>query len=675
MIEKRYRTNLNDKIAALRDSVPSLRIMAGTARLGEDDEEEDLGGLAPAHKLNKATVLAKATEYIRHLEKRNKRLQDENDQLKNRLHAFEKLAAMGGNMGMHSQQGPHSGRGGQAGGPGGGGLMSRLMVGSLAGLMVANGLQTNEDGTRQLFGIPFPVELIGFASPTANNHIFWLIVKLLLLFTAVGYVISPSFFDTKEPPENTKTSNNLNISAAPSLASPLKDRSHAWLTAIQTVWVPRHSVTLELAALGLKSFKLSLRRMIGWEKYRMITGMTEEQELARIKSWTIALDAQLAGGDLSVNQSRLLLTLLASWTLPSTPARLMLNALHIRVLSFDLGRGFHPLTEMFSNYYWLEARKAQEKAASDNDTEQLPENLAQLLQLNPSDVFHNLIVQKAYSLTYNRDIGHDGMDAGMDSVVKDVSIRSPLDALAAWYSSLLLQHVLVISLKAKSSTSLNDRIKTNLNSALRVAPPTSAVQIRALTANAVFADEGGEKFLSEAIKIFEEDFKSHEQEVNQKPDTSRISVTPINSAVTTTTDICVALRCGMALALMKKGSCDQATRLFSDLDWRKQANKNGLGLLGFVAAWKTLTTFVSLDKDWASDAGESIDHAAAMLRIWIGDKKIPKFGVSRGDCKRVIDFCNSLQRKLAGLEGDGDDGYVSGGVDVDKQGPSTVAKV
>jgi hypothetical protein len=131
----------------------------------------------------------------------------------------------------------------------------------------------------------------------------------------------------------------------------------------------------------------------------------------------------------------------------------------------------------------------------------------------------------------------------------------------------------------------------------------------------------------------------------------------------------------MALALMKKGSCDQATRLFSDLDWRKQANKNGLGLLGFVAAWKTLTTFVSLDKDWANDAGESIDHAAAMLRIWIGDKKIPKFGVSRGDCKRVIDFCNSLQRKLAGLEGDGDDGYVSGGVDVDKQGPSTVAKV
>ena len=72
MIEKRYRTNLNEKIAALRDSVPSLRVMAGTSKLGDDDEEEDLEGLTPAHKLNKATVLAKATEYIRHLEKRSK---------------------------------------------------------------------------------------------------------------------------------------------------------------------------------------------------------------------------------------------------------------------------------------------------------------------------------------------------------------------------------------------------------------------------------------------------------------------------------------------------------------------------------------------------------------------------------------------------------------------------
>jgi hypothetical protein len=57
MIEKRYRTNLNDKIAALRDSVPSLRAVRKNAK-GENNNEgkEDLHGLTPAHKLNKACL-------------------------------------------------------------------------------------------------------------------------------------------------------------------------------------------------------------------------------------------------------------------------------------------------------------------------------------------------------------------------------------------------------------------------------------------------------------------------------------------------------------------------------------------------------------------------------------------------------------------------------------------
>ncbi|KAH8752101.1 helix-loop-helix DNA-binding domain-containing protein [Hyaloscypha finlandica] len=89
MIEKRYRTNLNDKIAALRDSVPSLRVMGKKGSRGE--LHEDLQGLTPAHKLNKATVLSKATEYIAHLEKRNRYLVKENAALKSRVDAFEIL--------------------------------------------------------------------------------------------------------------------------------------------------------------------------------------------------------------------------------------------------------------------------------------------------------------------------------------------------------------------------------------------------------------------------------------------------------------------------------------------------------------------------------------------------------------------------------------------------------
>lgn len=76
MIEKKYRTNINSKIVALRDAVPSLRIAAG-----KDVSVAELEGLTPASKLNKASVLTKATEYIKHLESKNEALSQQNMQL------------------------------------------------------------------------------------------------------------------------------------------------------------------------------------------------------------------------------------------------------------------------------------------------------------------------------------------------------------------------------------------------------------------------------------------------------------------------------------------------------------------------------------------------------------------------------------------------------------------
>ena len=73
-IEKRYRTNLNHKISALRDAVPSLRKL-GALAAGDDS-------LASSNKLNKATVMSKAIEYIQHLESRNQRLEEENSSLR-----------------------------------------------------------------------------------------------------------------------------------------------------------------------------------------------------------------------------------------------------------------------------------------------------------------------------------------------------------------------------------------------------------------------------------------------------------------------------------------------------------------------------------------------------------------------------------------------------------------
>ncbi|WFD34088.1 hypothetical protein MCUN1_000920 [Malassezia cuniculi] len=78
-IERRYRSNINDRIAGLRDVVPALRELRPAPRGRKRRrkgavEEEIVDGVSAATKLNKATVLSKATEYILYLKSRETRL-------------------------------------------------------------------------------------------------------------------------------------------------------------------------------------------------------------------------------------------------------------------------------------------------------------------------------------------------------------------------------------------------------------------------------------------------------------------------------------------------------------------------------------------------------------------------------------------------------------------------
>ncbi|KAI8640185.1 hypothetical protein BD408DRAFT_420267 [Parasitella parasitica] len=100
-IERRYRNNINDRIAELKNAVPALLYAkVKDSRTGakrshrasnndEDDDGEDgeeyLDGVAVATKLNKATILRKATEYILHLKRTNEDMQQENATLQRLL--------------------------------------------------------------------------------------------------------------------------------------------------------------------------------------------------------------------------------------------------------------------------------------------------------------------------------------------------------------------------------------------------------------------------------------------------------------------------------------------------------------------------------------------------------------------------------------------------------------
>ncbi|XWW98832.1 hypothetical protein V2A60_006835 [Cordyceps javanica] len=87
-VERKYRTNLKDRIAELRAAIPALQ--------AQHDAESDGTTSNAAPKVSKGTVLSKATEYIQQLEQANRLMMNEHQHLIDRLHALEAMLQNGG---------------------------------------------------------------------------------------------------------------------------------------------------------------------------------------------------------------------------------------------------------------------------------------------------------------------------------------------------------------------------------------------------------------------------------------------------------------------------------------------------------------------------------------------------------------------------------------------------
>ncbi|KAK0617414.1 hypothetical protein B0T14DRAFT_433257 [Immersiella caudata] len=751
MIEKRYRTNLNDKIAALRDSVPALRIMSKSAR-GEDttEDREELHGLTPAHKLNKATVLSKATEYIRHLEKRNNRLLEENNSMQARISAFEKLfmaGAMNGQLQNPLQQPPtpiqypqdaafmntpmSTPRGSAEGmipvpddmkrilaaqqmnagrpypvqqqafqqnpamlrqqqiqqqqqqqqqaGRGWSPYYGKLMVGSLAGLMLLEAAVENEtsnetpDG-RGLFAPPLTL-LSSFIRSThlsIGGHYISAVdmiakVKMLSLLAILGYVVLSFFTDFSflGPRQKPKPSSPL-MRPAPSLASPIHVRRQAWLTAIQTVWVPRHNFFLEAFALSMKTLKYTARNVFGTQFYFSLVGLNEEQEAARVKAWSIALDAQLAGGDVEINKSRLTLTLIASGTLPETPLRLMLKALHIRVLLWQMTGSFSGtdmIAAKLARSRWNEARQLNQILSSLHDgksspDDDLPDHLSLLLEQDCDEVLSGDIIQRAHNLAWNKPTAfkvRDNID-GMDAVVEDAAVRSPMDAVAAWYSSLILHRVLTESFSKRPEDLVKSpsAVAANISLAVAIAPIGSNAQIRGLVARALLVDEKRGSNIASALQAL-----GPSQSPDKYPQYSQ-GVPPLIdsplSVIEPDPDAQMALRCAMAIAQLQKyaSPSDRAFLVINSI--LPSPDVSDMSFLGYTAAFH-LMEHLYRHPVGREACSRSLERLAGTLRVWIGSSVAQKAGVSATLRQKMVDRCLSITRSIVGMESD--PGYAS----------------
>ncbi|RGP71168.1 myc-type bhlh transcription factor [Fusarium sporotrichioides] len=743
MIEKRYRTNLNDKIAALRDSVPSLRIMTKSAR-GEDttEDREELHGLTPAHKLNKATVLSKATEYIRHLEKRNNRLLDENGAMQARIAAFEKLFMAGamngaisplqqpptpiqyaqdaqqfGNSPMQASQDGNAQPGGMiqvpddmkriisaqmaAGQPypvpqqqyrGGnpalirqqqiqqqqqmqqnrwnnaGPYFGKLMVGSLAGLMILEAVREDEITNEKPEGrglYALPMQLLKTASSSLDlsvggYHLHTSLRVVLLLGTFL-WVFIPSLFSQAQQKHKKPQAGVLQ--AAPSLASPIHVRRQAWLTAIQTVWVPRHNFFLEAAALVMKTLKLSLRNVIGIHGYQALTGLTQEQETARVQAWSIAIDSQLAGGDVEINKSRLVLTFLASGTLPDTPARLMLKALHIRVLLWDLSQNrlhlgaSNIIASKLARAKWNEARQLNRlltqlhRESAEQHDDDLPEHLALLVEQDCDEVLNDDVIQRAHNLAFNAETDYNvtaPMD-GMDAIVDDTAVGSPLDAVAAWWSTQILHRTLVATME-KDEETLSTKVE-DIELSIKIAPLGSTAQARAIVARAVLIDKARGANIAAALQSMG----------NEKVDALLSnSICVVDSSFqASTSDFRLALRCAMAIAHLRRvectpGSTHQGLRMIDSIMTRGNASQ--MSLLGCTAAFQLMEELYE-QKAAAETFNASLERLSGGLRLWMGGAPGEKCGVAPDVREKVVNRCLTITKSMVGM--DSDTGYGS----------------
>lgn len=694
VIEKRYRANLNEKIAELRDSVPNLRATKNPN--GDSNEDDDEEGTSSTNKLNKASILSKATEYIKHLEIRNKRLEDENTALKNRLRQVDKAADQAvtsaasvsspsnytassdsnpctspsvfsnpeeiTSEGSSTSTSPPEGlipapdawkrmraEAAQSGAfaesyikstprparlahEEGSGRRSKMpnkyMLGALAGLMVLEGLGSDRSETEEKGLLAIPLNLLSRLWSPSLAHLeyffrsFWYswharaISHFLVLATLVvgsAFIVFVYLFNAQPVTQRTPAKSAEGKTAALTSSD---FRRQAWLTSMQRVGVPRHRFFREWYVVTSRCFEYVLRCLMGWKLYSWATGITEEDEKGRVKTWDIAIDAQLTGGDAEISKSRLVLTIFAAGTLPRSPMRMMLKALHVRILLWRVGEPgswtfdvSNDIARALARYQWAVAREINE-ALPEGHPDQLPSHLAALIKLDCEDVMIDTIIQRAVNLTWNRPTqeGTGEAEVLLDVVEEDPAIQCSVDALAAWWSSHLLQNALLKYMEASAggpvSKKSRDSFKEKIRMALDVAPRLSAAYTRALVMKAVFFEQGRIQNVGAVLAALPQDKQKdeHSHAANFLDSSLPISVRE---------EISIAVRCAMIAAIVTSRSDGDSSlpasfTIQKAISWFNQLpiDPVELSLLGFSAVYHLLHLLAS-DVDYIASSDSS----------------------------------------------------------------------
>ncbi|UKZ67622.1 uncharacterized protein TrAtP1_008777 [Trichoderma atroviride] len=428
----------------------------------------------------------------------------------------------------------------------------------------------------------------------------------------------------------------------------------------------------------LKTLKLSVRNVFGVHAYQLLTGLTPEQEVARVSAWATALDAQLTGGDAEICMSRLILTLLASGTVPNTPSGLMLKALHVRVLLWDLGQKWYQLglvnffAAKIAQRQWNAARDLnqrlmnscqEDEASEEKRLEQiLPDHLAALVEQDCDKVLTTAVIQRAHNLAFNLETTYNAIPIdGMDSVVDDTAIGSPMDALAAWWSTAKVHDILTSTLSDNEAASKDQGV---MELAVQVAPFGSHARARAIMARSVLAHYCRGQNIAAAVQVLRIDTTTSEliepmsfATAESNPFANPAPFPPAQPN-TPNPDLELCLRCATASAHIKRlGGKVASNKTYVRTSVEKVihlSTQTQMSLLSFTSVMEVLEQILK-HKDTTNNFAPLVEQLAAILRLWMGSPLALNCGVPPDLQDKVINRCITVTKRVVGM--DVDTGY------------------
>jgi hypothetical protein len=217
----------------------------------------------------------------------------------------------------------------------------------------------------------------------------------------------------------------------------------------------------------------------------------------------------------------------------------------------------------------------------------------------------------------------------MDGVIDDEAVRSPMDAVAAWWSSQLVQQALVTSLESPHGDANGEGIiSEKLGLAIRTSPIGSSIQSRALVARAAAASEKRGQNIAAAYQAVGPDGLNN---------------------VTKNIELQTALKCAVTIAHLERGNISYQN-LHAISAMGSPNLLSSMSLLGCAAVFKLMEHLYALSSE-VETYGSVTEGLAGSLRIWIGSAYGDE-SLDQSLRHQMVERCLSIAKSVVGMETD-----------------------